>query len=100
MIIRIGPGTAEERIIVTRALARKVMVVAVFHVKVGDWAAYIDAVPGENHPAEWQAVMDRGDKLPAGLSMHLFGSEREGLGTERPTKEEDPVFGGPYRWRD
>jgi hypothetical protein len=61
-------------------LARKVMVVAVFDREVGDWAAYIDAIPGEDHDKEWGAVVDRGVKLPKALAAVLFPSLAEDKG--------------------
>jgi len=55
-----------------RALSRRVMAVAVLDRGVGDWAAYIDAVPGIDHGAEWGAVVDYGDKLPGDVAAALF----------------------------
>jgi hypothetical protein len=55
-----------------RALARHVMVVAVFDREVGDWSAYIDAVPGIDHGSEWGAVVDYGDKIPKDMAAMLF----------------------------
>ncbi len=56
------------------ALARCVMVVAVFDREVGDWAAYIDAILGNDHSLEWGAVVDHGVKLPKELAAVLFPS--------------------------
>jgi hypothetical protein len=54
------------------ALAQHVMVVAVFDLEVGDWSAYIDAVPGNDHAAEWGSVVDHGDKIPKDVAAVLF----------------------------
>lgn len=53
-------------------LARRVMAVAVYDEKVGDWAAYVDAVPGHRHEEEWQEVVDHGLKLPKRVAEVLF----------------------------
>ena len=42
------------------------------------WAAYIDAVPGENHDREEQAVLDHGAKLQEKIARILF-PEFEGI---------------------
>lgn len=57
-----------------RALARRVMAVAVFDREVGDWAAYIDAIPGNDHSEEWGEVVDHGVKLSKELAEVLFPS--------------------------
>lgn len=57
-----------------RSLARRIMAVAVFDRDVGDWSAYIDAVPGIDHGAEWGSVADHGDKLPKDVAAVLFPS--------------------------
>lgn len=37
-----------------------------------DWAAYIGAVPGENHDKEWREVRDHGSKIPEDVARVLF----------------------------
>lgn len=55
-------------------LSRRVLAVAVVNEEVGDWAAYVDAVPGINHSEEWQEVASGGSKLPESIASLLFGS--------------------------
>ena len=38
----------------------------------GDWAAYVGAVPGENHRTEWPEVSINGSKLSEELVRLLF----------------------------
>ena len=59
------------------ALARRVMAVASYDEEVGDWAAYIDAIPGHDHDEEWKAVLDSGIKLPQRIAEVLFPSLAE-----------------------
>lgn len=66
-----------------RALSRNVLAVAVINERVGDWAAYIDAVKGNNHTVEAQEVAGNGAKLSHDLARVLFPYENE-----------------TYRWRD
>jgi hypothetical protein len=54
------------------ALAPDVLCVAVVNLQIGDWSAYIKAVPGENHITEAQNVVDRGTKLPYNIAKELF----------------------------
>lgn len=65
------------------ALSRTVLVVASANRKVGDWSAYIDSVPGENHSEEWEKVLIEGTKLPYDVARVLF-----------------PYFDENYQWRD
>ena len=73
---------------IVRPLAQHVLAVAlVKHVEAttgwcGDWAAYIDAVPGMNHREEWIEVLAHGEKLPADVAQLLF-PEVEVLNCER-----------------
>jgi len=53
------------------ALARKVLVVAKTRIE-GTWAAYCDAVPGDNHVMEGHAVLEDGDKLTEEIARVLF----------------------------
>ncbi len=54
-----------------RALATRVLCVA--HTRIeGTWCAYCDAVPGENHDQEAEAVSRYGCKLPAAIAEQLF----------------------------
>ena len=52
-------------------LDRKVIVVAV-EGDIKDWAAYIGAVPGNNHYAEYMEVARQGTKLPREVASILF----------------------------
>lgn len=54
-----------------RPLSNHVIVVAV-EGEVNDWAAYIDAVPGNNFSSEWQKVRDYGTKLPRQIAEVIF----------------------------
>lgn len=52
-------------------LARRVMAVA--HTRIeGAWCAYIDAVPGEDHAHEMDAVISHGTKLGAEMAETMF----------------------------
>lgn len=64
------------------ALAKRVLAVAVIG-SVGDWAAYIDAVPGTNHDYEKYVVAREGEKLPYEIAILLF-----------------PQVARDYKWRD
>lgn len=66
-----------------RALSPRVLAVANINDQVGDWAVYIDAVPGKDHTIEWQEVSRIGAKLPKEIAALLFPSEA-----------------ALYRWRD
>lgn len=39
---------------------------------IGDWAAYIGAVPGNSHENEWPEVAASGSKLPESVANALF----------------------------
>ncbi len=54
-----------------QALDSKVIVVAI-EGAVKDWAAYIGAVPGDNHDKEWFDVAKHGTKLPEKVARLLF----------------------------
>jgi hypothetical protein len=69
--------------IVYQSLAVKVIAVASINEDVKDWAAYIDATPGENHAEEWQAVLDHGVKLPRSVAEALW-----------------PSIAASYKWRE
>jgi hypothetical protein len=69
-------------ILSVKVLCRRVLAVATKGA-VGDWAAYIDAVPGHNHEREAVDVADNGDKLPQAFAEVLF-----------------PDLAKEYRWRD
>jgi len=64
------------------ALAQKVLAVAKSNDDIGDWAAYIDAVPGDDHETEYMNVARHGDKLPENVAKLLF-----------------PGFTEKYKWR-
>ena len=55
----------------TCSLASKVLVVAKTRIE-GTWAAYCDAVPGNNHDIERLAVLENGDKLTEEVARVLF----------------------------
>lgn len=56
-----------------QALGSRVLAVATVGA-VGDWSAYIDAVPGKHHRQEAEKVADEGDKLPEAIATILFPS--------------------------
>ena len=55
-----------------RALATKVLTVAVAHKNIGDWAVYIDAVEGQSHPNEYKNVAKHGTKLSYEMGKFLY----------------------------
>jgi len=55
-----------------RVLASRVITVASINDDVGEWTAFIDAVPGMNHDEEWQAVLYRGTKLDERIAKVIF----------------------------
>jgi hypothetical protein len=55
-----------------RALDRNVLVVAVETVCMGDWSAYIGAVPGKCHEVEYIEVAASGTKLQKAVAEELF----------------------------
>lgn len=57
--------------IVIHALASRVLAVARTRIE-GTWCAYIDAVPGEDHNAEYREVLYGGAKLPPEIARILF----------------------------
>jgi hypothetical protein len=72
-----------SEILVTRALANRVLVVAVINDDIKDWAAFIDAVPGKNHEQEKDEVARVGSKLPYEIAKLIF-----------------PALASRYQWRD
>ena len=60
-----------------RALAQRVLVVAVVNEDVGDWTAYIDAVPGENHYREAADVASNGTKVSEQIAHIVFPYMKE-----------------------
>lgn len=54
-----------------RALSHNVLVVATL-MQPNDWAAYIDAVPGDNHDKEKFKVAETGAKLSEELAEIIF----------------------------
>jgi len=58
------------QVIAYRALAEKVLVVAVRR-QIG-WCAYCDAVAGENHEQEFQAIVYDGCKLLENVARAIF----------------------------
>lgn len=63
--------TKEGDILGRQILARRVAVVAVGGA-IGDWAAYIDAVPGIDHTKEINQVRLGGQKLPKEIAIVIF----------------------------
>jgi hypothetical protein len=59
------------------ALASKVIVTAKTRVE-GAWVAYIDAVQGQSHEAEWHTVLTHGNKLWERVALAIF-PEFEGI---------------------
>jgi len=41
----------------------------------GDWAAYIDEVPGIDHKEEWRRVAELGEKLDQEFADYFFGEQ-------------------------
>ena len=68
-----------------RALSQKVLAVAKVNVDIGDFAVYIDAVPGDDHDAECAEVAASGAKTTPEIAKVLFPA----MFTEDY----------PYRWR-
>jgi hypothetical protein len=86
----------DGKITVYQALDRNVLVVARFDpptVLVPEWAAYIGAVPGDSHAAEWQAVADHGTKIDAWMGGFLFAVAKAEIEKQAGIPE------GTYRWR-
>ena len=65
-----------------KALSARVLVVATVNEHVGDWASYIDAVPGQCHELEFEEVAHTGAKVSKDLATLLF-----------------PTIAEKYRWR-
>lgn len=72
-----------NKILVTRALANKVLVVAVVDEDFRRWAAFIDAVPGMDHEQEKIEVARVGNKIPYEIAKLIF-----------------PALASKYQWRD
>ena len=53
------------------ALSSKVLVVAKTRIE-GSWSAYCDAVPGNKHDIEFDAVLSHGSKIPEEVARVLF----------------------------
>ena len=55
-------------------LANKVLAFAVVNKTVGDWAAYVDAVQGQNHEEEFEELLERRSsaKLPYDIAKLIF----------------------------
>lgn len=56
------------------ALASRVMTFAVVNITVGDWAAYVDAIPGENHDEEFDQLLEKrsSTKLPYAIAKIIY----------------------------
>jgi len=57
--------------ILKRAFAMRVLAVATTRIE-GKWSAYIDAVPGYNHDAEFLPVLQEGEKLSEPIARIMF----------------------------
>lgn len=84
-MIKIWKEGAYEHVADYHALATKVMAFAVANVSVGDWAAYIDAVPGEDHDEEFGQLLEK--RMSAKLSHDI-------------AKIIFPSYEEKYRWRN
>jgi hypothetical protein len=62
---------AFQPLIQRRALHRCVLAVARSRIECA-WAAYIANVPGYDHAAETEPVLDTGDKIPEAVARALF----------------------------
>ena len=60
-----------EPVVRLRALHPDVLAVARTRIE-GTWAAYVAAVPGEDHDWEAEHVLDRGTKLPFDVAKAVF----------------------------
>ena len=70
------PKTAAEAadwtpVILRRALSARVLVVARTRIE-GRWSAYCDAVPGQRHTDEFDAVLETGAKVQEDVARALF----------------------------
>lgn len=65
-------------------LGIRVMAFAVANVTVGDWAAYVDVVPGEDHDKEFRQLLEKREssKLSYEIAKIIF-----------------PYFDNKYAWR-
>ena len=77
------PGDSMTEEIFYRALDSKVLAIAVINPAVGDWSAYIGAVPGMNHEQEKTEVARTGNKLDQNIARLIF-----------------PDIAARYKWRD
>jgi hypothetical protein len=75
-------GVADE-ILEFHALTQHVLLVAKVNPAIGDWAAYIDSVPGRNYASEAREVIKTGKKLKQGAAVSYF-----------------PDIAQTYQWRD
>ena len=73
------------------ALAMHVLAAAKFNYSVGDWAAYIDAVPGMNHEAEYEAVLKFGNKISKAMAETLFAGELASINANRAHDDQEPM---------
>lgn len=69
--------------IIQRALDKRVLAIAVINMEVGDWSAYIGAVPGKNHEREKYEIAATASKLDERIARLIFGD-----------------IAARYRWRD
>ena len=68
-----GKNVSNQKKVEYRILSRTVIAVAK-EGAVGDWAAYIDSVAGNNHEQEVKKVLENGNKLPETVAKVLFPS--------------------------
>jgi len=69
--------------IIQRALDKRVLAISVINTEVGDWSAYIGAVPGKNHEQEKYEIAETASKLDERIARLIFGD-----------------IAARYRWRD
>ena len=64
----------ENKLLAYHPLAMKVLTIAVMG-EIGDWAAYVDAVPGISHKREALEMLESGNatKLPKDVAKLIYG---------------------------
>jgi len=90
--------TAEKRTGIEKtwyALDRCVLAVMVVNHTVGDWTAYVGAVPGLRHSEEYRSVANGGSHLPKATAEALFENHLAVTNTERELAGQEWL-----RWRD
>ena len=85
MRTRTWKDSAHEHEADFHVLASRVMTFAVANRSIGDWAAYIDVIPGENHDKEFDQLLEKREstKLSYDIAKIIF-----------------PYYDGKYVWRN